>query len=108
MSDSATEARERKRKRRWIKLFYVLISIVPLNFTLYNIMRERVWVQVTCDGPCVPLIARGFCWPQATETGLEAWECKTGHAPFWVSLTKVGSHEVIQENSSNSYVYIER
>jgi hypothetical protein len=108
MSDSATETRERKRKRRWIKLFYVLISIVPLNFVLFKIIPGRVSVWVKCDGPCVPLVTRGFCWPEAAETGLEAWECNTGYAPFWVSLTKVGSHEVIQENSSNSYVYIER
>jgi len=41
MSDSATEIRIRNRKRRWIKLFYFLVSIVPLNFTLYNIMRGQ-------------------------------------------------------------------
>lgn len=108
MLDSATEIRIRNRKRRWLKLFYGLIAIVPLNFMLYKIIPGRVSVWVKCDGPCVPLIARGFCWPQATETGLEAWERKTGHAPFSVSLTKVGSHEVIHENSARSYVYIER
>ena len=108
MSDSATEIRIRNRKRRWIKLFYCLIAIVPLNFMLYKIIPGRVSVWVKCDGPCVPLITRGFCWPAAAETGLEEWECGTGQEPFWVSLTKFRSHEVIYEDSADSVFDIER
>jgi hypothetical protein len=108
MSDSATETREMKRKRRWIKLFYVLMAIVPLNFVLFKIMPGFASVWVKCDGPCLPLITRGFCWPEAAETGLEAWECKTVDGRFWVSLTKFGSHEVIHEHSSHSDFQIER